>query len=88
MFRNVRQQVVAPELMLLEAVPGVSTPASSAAPSVVQKTPGRNGICGAGWLAALALNASTLDPASWQTRAARGLSWNSTGKLPQRRIAH
>jgi hypothetical protein len=40
------------------------------------------------WPPVFALRVSTLDTASWQTRAARGISWHRSGKLPQRRTAH
>jgi hypothetical protein len=40
------------------------------------------------WLPTFATQAPELDTARWQTRAARGFSWNRSGKAPLRRCAH
>jgi hypothetical protein len=40
------------------------------------------------WLPAVALQAHALDTARWQTRAARGLSWNRSGRGVDRSLAH
>jgi len=37
------------------------------------------------WLpVSLSQSGRVLDPALWQTRAARGLSWHRTGRVPKR----
>jgi len=76
MLRKLTPQLIAPELMLVEAVPAENA-------RVMRRAPGSSS-----WLPSFALNAGAIDTASWQTRAARGISWNRSGKLPQRRIAH
>jgi hypothetical protein len=48
----------------------------------VQSTPRQNN-----WLPAFAHDPDALDTACWQTRGARGLSWNPGGKLLARRSA-
>jgi hypothetical protein len=73
MLRKATHEIAGPELLLVEAVTAPSVPSRSS---------------GTSWLPAFALDARSLDTGSWQTRAARGLSWNRRGKLPQRRIAH
>lgn len=40
------------------------------------------------WPAALGHGNQALDTRFWQTRGARGLSWNRNGRLPIRRTAH
>jgi hypothetical protein len=40
------------------------------------------------WLPAFAATSATLDTSRWQTRAARGLSWNRSGKPHRSRTAH
>jgi hypothetical protein len=40
------------------------------------------------WLPAFAATSAMLDTSRWQTRAARGLSWNRSGKPIKSRGAH
>jgi hypothetical protein len=40
------------------------------------------------WLPYSAMHTEVVDTSRWQTRAARGLSWHRSGKVPERRTAH
>jgi hypothetical protein len=40
------------------------------------------------WLPQVTQGTQPLDVSRWQTRAARGISWNRTGNAIHRRLAH
>jgi len=63
------------------SAPMVSSPELSLAP--VTSTPSVQS-----WPAAVVRSTQALDTRFWQTRGARGISWNRSGMLPIRRLTH